>query len=33
MNKTLYTGSIKKEKGDLVWRQKNTVGMAQNRLV
>ena len=23
----------KKEKGDLVWRQKNTVGTVQNRLV
>ena len=32
MNKTLYTESIKK-KGDLVWRQKNTVGMVPNRLV
>ena len=32
MNKTLYAESIKK-KGDLIWRQKNTVGMAQNRLV
>ena len=32
MNKTLYTES-KKKKGDLIWRQKNTVGMAQNRLV
>ena len=32
MNKTLYTEIIKK-KGDLIWRQKNTVGMAQNRLV
>ena len=25
--------NIKKEKGDLVWRQKNTVGTVQNRLV